>query len=114
MPVAKSLMRLVCFYWLVTLAIIYLEIENMSAGWAGLPGFLLTLPLSVLVAAGYLLAAYATEVRGYNIHVTEYHVEYGFIVCAFVNAFMYYPVYRWWVGRRDSRASEPPPPPDFS
>ena len=106
-------MRLVCCYWLVTLAIIYLEIANMSSGWAGLPGFLLTLPLSVLVVAGYVLASYASEVLGYNIHVTEYQVEYGFIVCAFLNAFILYPVYRWWLSRRNSLTSGPPPPPDF-
>ncbi|HMJ26122.1 MAG TPA: hypothetical protein VK475_09850, partial [Pyrinomonadaceae bacterium] len=96
-----------------TLAIIYLETANMSSGWAGLPGFLLTLPLSVLVAAGYLLASYAAEVLGYNIHVTEYQTEYGYIVCAFLNAFIFYPVYRWWFSRRHSQVSEPPPPPDF-
>jgi len=85
----------------------------MSSGWAGLPGFLITLPFSVLVVAGYLLASYATEFRGYNIHITDYHTEYGFIVCAFLNGFIFYPIYRWWLGRGHTRVSEPPPPPEF-
>jgi len=113
MPAAKSWMRLVLCYWLFILAIIHLEIRNMSSDWAGLPGFLFTLPLSLLVVAGYLLASYAAEFRGYNVHLTEYHVEYGFILCAFLNGFIFYPIYRWWLGRRHSRISEPPPPPDF-
>ena len=85
----------------------------MSSGWAGLPGFLFTLPLSFLVIVGYLLASYANEFRGFNLHITEYQTEYGFIICAFLNGFIFYPVYRWWLGRRHSRVSEPPPPPDF-
>jgi uncharacterized membrane protein YbhN (UPF0104 family) len=110
---ARSWIWLVLCYWLFTLAIIYLEIRNMSADWAGVPGFLLTLPMSVLVVAGYLLASYASEVHGYNIHVTEYHVEYSFIICAFLNGFIFYPFYCWWLGRRHSRVSDPPSPPDF-
>src|SRR5260370_36681934 len=102
MPPAKSWMLFVLCYWLFTLAIIYLEIRNMSSGWAGLPGFLLTLPLSGLVVAGYFLTSYASEVHGYNIHVTDYHAEYGFIVCAFLNGFIFYPFYRWWLGRKRS------------
>src|SRR5438046_2376965 len=113
MTPAKSWMRLVLCYWLLMLVIIYLEIRYMSSGWAGLPGFLFTLPLSVFVVAGYLLANYAAEVYGYNIHVTEYHAEYGFTICAILNGFIFYPFYCWWLGRRRSRGSEPPSPPDF-
>src|SRR5260221_13623807 len=113
MPPAKSWMLLVLCYWLFTLAIIYLEIRNMSSDWAGLSGFLLTLPLSVFVALGYLLASYVSEVYGYNIHITEYRVEYGFMICAFLNGFIFYPFYCWWLGRKRSRVSEPPSPPDF-
>jgi hypothetical protein len=111
-PLAKW-MRLVSGYWVFMLAIIYLEIVNMSSDWAGLPGFLLTLPLSAFVVAGYFLASYASEVRGYDIHFTEYQVEYGFIICALLNGFLFYPFHRWWLGRRDSRVSQPPAPPDF-
>ena len=57
----------------------------MASGWAGLPGFLLTLPLSTLVVGAYFLLSYAAEVRGSNIHVTDYHAEFGFIVCAFLH-----------------------------
>src|ERR1700738_1291367 len=110
-PRAKSWIRLVLCYWLVMLVIIYLEIRYMSQGWAGLPGCLFTLPLSVFVVTAYLLANYTTEFRGYNIHVTEYHAEYGFMICAFLNGFIFYPVYFWWSGRRQSRVSEPLPPP---
>ena len=85
----------------------------MASGWAGLPGFLLTLPLSVFVVTGYLVANYATEFHGYNIHVTEYHAEYGFMICAFLNGFIFYPFYCWWLGRKQSRVSGTPPPPTF-
>jgi len=103
-------MRLVLCYWLLMLVIIYLEIRYMDSDWAGLPGFLLTLPLSVFVVTVYLLANYATEFRGYNLHLTEYHTEYGFLLCAFLNAFILYPVYCWWLGRKQPRTPEPPPP----
>ena len=93
------------------LVVIYLEIRYMESDWAGLPGFLFTLPLSVFVVTGYLLANYATEFHGYSIHVTEYHIEYGFLICAFLNGFIFYPVYCWWLGRKQPRPSEPPPPP---
>ena len=69
-PPAKSWMRLVFCYWLFILAIVYLEIRNISSGWAGLPGFLFTLPLSLLVVVGYLLASYANEFRGFNVHIS--------------------------------------------
>jgi len=99
-------------YWVLVLAIIYLEIRYMSSSdWAGLAGFFLTLPLSVFVVTGYLLASYATEVRGYNIHVTEYHVEYGFLICAFLNGFIFYPLYCWLLGRKQPRSAQPPPSP---
>jgi hypothetical protein len=113
MPLERSWILLVLCYWLLTLAIVWLEISHMSSDWAGLPGFLFTLPLSVLVVAAYLLAGYAREFHGYNIHVTDYHAEYGSIVCAFLNGFIFYPVYHWWLGRRHSQVSEPPPPPEF-
>jgi hypothetical protein len=54
MPAAKHWMRLVFCYWLFILEIVYLEMRNMSSDWAGLPGFLVTLPLSLLVVAGEL------------------------------------------------------------
>jgi hypothetical protein len=114
MPAAKSWVGLVFCYWLFILAIVYLEIRNISSDWAGLPGFLFTLPLSLLVVAGYLLASYATEVRGYHMHFTEIKIEYGFIICAFLNGFIFYPIYCWWYGRRHSKGAEPPPPPYFT
>lgn len=91
--------------------IVYLEIRHMASGWAGLPGFLFALPLSLLVVTGYFLASYATEVHGYNLHVTEYYAEYGYLVCAFLNGLIFYPLYYWWVRRKQSRVSKPPPPP---
>jgi len=93
-PKGETWIKLVVCYWLVVLAIIYLEIRYMSSDWAGLPGFFLTLPLSSFVVTGYLLASYATEFHGYNLHVTEHHVEYGFLICAFLNGFIFYPFYR--------------------
>lgn len=67
--------------------------QYMASTWAGLPGFLFTLPLSVLVVTGYFLAAYAKEAQGYNITVTSNHTEYGFLICAFLNGFVFYPGY---------------------
>jgi hypothetical protein len=95
------------------LVLVYLEMKHMASGWAGLPGFLLTLPLSVFVVTGYLLASYATELQGYNIHVTEYHTEYGFLICAFLNGFIFYPLYCWWLGRKQSQVPKLPPAPTF-
>lgn len=86
----------------------------MEQGWAGLFGFLFTLPLSTFVVLGYFLVMYAAEFHGYNIHADEYHVEYGFMVCAFLNGFIFYPLYRWWRGRSQPRVFEPPPPPNIS
>ena len=85
----------------------------MDSGWAGLPGFLLTLPLSTLVVGAYLLASYAIEVRGYNIHVTDYQAEFGFIVCAFLNALIFYPLYLKWMRRKEKKVFAPPPPPNI-
>ncbi len=89
----------------------YLDIKHMASSWGGLPGFLFSLPLSVLVVTGYLAGSYATEVRGYDIHVTEYHDEYGYLICAFLNGLLFYPLYRWWFRRRHPPNSQPPPPP---
>jgi hypothetical protein len=111
----KSWMRLVLYYWLLVSVIIFLEIRYMKSDWAGLPGFLLTLPLSVLVVIGYFLANYAAEFRGFNTRITEYYTEYGFVVCALLNGLLFYPLYRWWLNRKQPRFSEPPPPPpDFA
>ena len=110
-PGIKLWVRLVLCYWLFVFGIVYLEIAHMTSGWAGLPGSLFTLPLSMLVVTGYLLASYATEVHGYNLRVTEYHAEYGYLVCAFLNAFIFYPLYYRWLRRKQRRVSEPPPPP---
>jgi hypothetical protein len=110
-PGTKLWVRLILYYWLFMFGIVYLEIRHMASGWAGLPGSLFALPLSLLVVTGYFLASYATEVHGYNLHVTEYHAEYGYLVCAFLNGFIFYPFYYWWVRRKQSRVSKPAPPP---
>ncbi len=104
-------MRIALCYWLLMSVVFFLEFRYL--GWAGLPGFLLTLPLSTLVVGLYFLASYAAEVRGYNIHVTDYHAEIGFVVCAFLNVFMFYPVYLLRVRRRQRKVFDPPPPPNI-
>ena len=114
MPQVKSWARLVLCYWLLVSGVVFLEIRYMDQGWAGLPGVLLTLPLSTLVVAGYLLAQYAAEFQGYDIHVTEYHAEYGYLVCAFLNAFIFYPFYLLWRRRKEPKVFDPPPPPNNS
>ena len=112
-PRAKSWMRLVLFYWMFMSVIFFLEIRYMDWGLAGLFGFLFTLPLSTFVVAGFFLANYLADFRGYNIHVTDYHAEYGFIVCAFLNAIILYPFYLLWSRRNESQFSDPPPPPNI-
>jgi hypothetical protein len=106
-------MRLVICYWLFMSVIFFLELTYMDWSWAGLPGFLFTLPLSTFVVAGYFLARYAAEFHGYNIHVTDYHAEYGFMVCALLNAFIFYPFYLLWVRRQEPKFFDPPPPPNI-
>jgi hypothetical protein len=108
----RSWARLVLGYWLLVSVIFVLELRYMDQGWAGLPGFLLTLPLSAVVVAGYFLAHYLTEFRGYSIHITDYHAEYGFIVCAFLNAFILYPVYLMYARHQEAKVFDPPPPPN--
>ena len=85
----------------------------MESDWAGLPGFLLTLPLSTIVVGLFFLASYAAEFRGYNIHVTDNDVELGLIVCAFLNALIFYPVYLQLVRRKQPKVFDSPPPPDI-
>ena len=109
-PGAQSWIRLVLCYWLVMIVIVFLEINNMNSDWAGLPGFLLSLPLSALVVTGYLVSSYLSEVHGYKIHLTDYHVEYGFLICAFLNGLIFYPLY-WWLRRVGPRALDSIPPP---
>jgi hypothetical protein len=108
---ARSWVRLVLCYWLLMSAVFFLEFRYMDSDWAGLPGFLLTLPLSTLVVGAYFLASYAAEFRGYNIHVTDYHAECGFIVCAVLNAFIFYPIYLLRMRRKQTKLIDSPPPP---
>ena len=83
----------------------------MNSGWAGLPGFLLTLPLSTIVITVFLFPAIAARF-GYEIqmNMTEYQAEFGFMLCAFLNAIVLYPFYIWWTNRK-RRSFEAPPLP---
>lgn len=112
-PKAKSWARLVIFYWLLMAAVFFLEFRYMDSDWAGLPGFLLTLPLSALVVTVGLLPAVAGR-YGYEIplNMSGYHFEYGFIVCAFLNGFILYPFYLLWFRRKEPKVFDPPPPPN--
>ena len=112
-PKAKSWARLVVLYWLLMAAIFFLEFRYMESDWAGLPGFLLTLPLSALVVFAGLLPAVAGR-YGYKIlfDMSDYHFEYGLIVCAFLNAFILYPFYLLWSRRKEPKVFDPPPPPN--
>jgi hypothetical protein len=102
-------------YWLLVSGVTYVEIESMSSGWAGLPGFLLTLPLSALVVSAYFVTNYLRDFKGYNVEFTEYQAEYGYLVCAFLNAFLFYPLYLLWMWRKvsPSLTTATPPPPEF-
>jgi hypothetical protein len=85
----------------------------MESDWAGLPGFLLTLPLSAVVVIVGLAPAVAGRF-GYEIpiHMNGYHFEYGFMACAFVNPFILYPIYLLWRHRRERKVFDQPPPPN--
>jgi hypothetical protein len=80
-------------------------------GWT--PRILVNAALSTLVVGAYFLASYAAEFRGYNIRVTDYHAEFGFMVCAFLNAFIFYPIYLLRIRRRQTKVFDPPPPPNI-
>jgi hypothetical protein len=109
----KSWVRIVVFYWLFMAAVFYLEFRYMESDWAGLPGFLFTLPLSAVVVIAVLGPAVAGRF-GYRIpiHMNGYHFEYGFIACAFLNAFILYPIYLLWGRRKERKVYDPPPPPN--
>jgi len=113
-PKAKSWTRLVAIYWLFMAAVFFLEFRYMASDWAGLFGFLFTLPLSSLVAAIGLLPAVAGR-YGYEIplNMSDYDFEYGFMVCAFLNAFILYPFYLVWVRGKEPKVFDPPPPPNI-
>lgn len=107
----RELCVVIC-YWLFVSAIFFLDFKYMHSDWAGLPGFVVTLPLSVIVVTiGFLIEPVAGRV-GHDIVVTDYYFEYGFIVCAFLNAFIFCPLYSLWKNRKREK-SEPPPPPNL-
>lgn len=110
-PEAKSWLRLVILYWLFMAVVFVLEIRYMESDWAGLPGFLFTLPLSALVVIAGLAPAVAGRF-GYAMpyDMNGYHFEYAFMACAFLNAFILYPFYLLWRRRKEPRVFSPPPP----
>jgi hypothetical protein len=93
--------------------IFFLELRYMESDWAGLPGFLLTLPLSGVIVIIYLAPAIAFRL-GYElpqVKLTDYQLEYAFMVCAFLNAFILYPIYLLWRQRKQTKVFDTPPPP---
>jgi hypothetical protein len=113
-PNGKSWVRLVFCYWVLMSLIFFLELRYMESDWAGFPGFLLTLPLSAVIVVIYLTPAFAFRV-GYELpqlNLTDYQFEYAFMVCAFLNAFIFYPIYLLWLQRKQPKLfdSAPPPP----
>lgn len=114
-PEAKSWARIVVSYWLLMAAVFTLELRYIESDWAGLPGCLLTLPLSLLVVVAGLLPVVAGHF-GYKIpfRMNDYHFEYGFIACALLNALILYPLYLLWKRRNIRPVFDAPPPPDNS
>src|ERR1051326_4458833 len=99
LPKLRSWLRLVFCYWIVMAVVFSLELRYMASDWAGLPGFLLTLPLSGVVVVIYLAPAIAFRV-GYElpqVNLTDFQLEYAFMACAFLNAFILYPLYLLWI-----------------
>jgi hypothetical protein len=83
----KSWLRIVICYWLLLSAIFFLEFKYLRSDWAGLPSFVFTLPLSVIVVTIGFLAEPTAARFGREIVITDYFFEYGFMICAFLNAF---------------------------
>jgi len=111
----KGWVRLVLCYWLLMAAVFAAEFRYMNSDWAGLPGFVLTLPLSTIVVTVFLLPAIAVRF-GYEmkINMTGYQVEFGFMLSAFLNAFVLYPFYAWRNRKRNALDAPPPPGLDLS
>jgi len=110
----KSWLRIVLCYWVFLAAIFALEFRYIRSDWAGLPSFVLTLPLSAIVATIGLLAEPAAARLGREVHVTDYFFEYGFMICAVLNAFLVYPIYLLRRNRKRQNLPAPPPPPNKS
>ena len=109
----KSWVRFVACYWLLMAAVFFLDFRYMESDWAGLPGFILTLPLSALVVVIGLSTAIAAHYGyGHDIDMTGNQFEYGFIVCAVLNAFILYPAYLLWRRWRAPKVFDSPPPPN--
>jgi len=109
----RNWVTFVLVYWLIVSLVVWLEIRHMDSDWANLPGFLLTLPLSALVVALFFLANYLNDFQGYNLPATGYHVEIGYLICAVLNAFTFYPVYLRLKRRKRAKSFVGPPPPDL-
>ena len=110
---AKTWVKLVLCYWLVMAAIFILEFRYLESDWAGLPSFILTFPLSpIAVTIGFLpeIADYFGYVI--PIKVSDYHFEFGLMVCAFLNPFILYPIYLLWANRKRTQTYKLPPPPE--
>jgi hypothetical protein len=109
--VIKGWSRLMLCYWLVMAAVFVMEFRYMDSDWAGLPGFVLTMPLSTVVVTVFLLPAIAARF-GYEIKInmTGYQAEFGFMLCAFLNAVVLYPFYAWWTNRKRKEFEAPPAP----
>jgi len=110
----KSWLRIVLCYWVFLAAIFALEFRYIHSDWAGLPSFLFTLPLSAIVATIGLLAEPVAARLGTEVHVTDYFFEYGFMICAVLNAFLFYPIYLFRRKRKGQNLPLPPPPPNKS
>ncbi|MDQ1636807.1 MAG: hypothetical protein QOF62_146 [Pyrinomonadaceae bacterium] len=96
-------------------AIFFLEFKYLRSDWAGLPSFFFTLPLSVIVVAIGFLAEPTAARFSREIVITDYFFEYGFMICAFLNAFLFYPIYLLRKNRqRQDVPLSPPPPPNKS
>jgi|ERR1041384_2173303 hypothetical protein len=110
----KSWVRFVICYWILLSVVFFLEFRFISSDWAGLPSFLLTLPVSGVVAVVGLVAEPVARRLGREVLVTDYFFEYGFIACGILNAFVLYPFYLIVINRKRDETLMPPPPPNKS
>jgi hypothetical protein len=110
LPRIKLWLRPTTSYWLFMTVVFYLELRYMDWEWSGLPGVVLTLPLSPIPVTIGLLPAIAYR-YGYVIpyDMNGYELEYCLIPCAILNPLVFYLLYALWANRKMQHFEVPSP-----
>jgi hypothetical protein len=107
----KSWLRIVIYYWVFVSVIFFLDLTHLHSDWATLPSAIVTLPLSAIVIT---IGIVAIRTFGRNAVINVYFFEYGFMISAFLNGFLFYPIYLLRKNRNFRNMPLPPPPPNKS